>query len=213
MWSRRALGSGLMALLAAACGRSGSNRPPPDYPTFQNGMAAAQRGLSDLKALITPNDFAAFGFKAFTDVPLALVDKRFLQIYDIGLDRLKTWGPGLPVDSLPVLSPETLYPVTVSSVPVSSVRVLQVTGGYRPRALGESAIMQAIAPYRQSDDWIVRTQGLNLLMLGRHTAGQLMFVQVFYDPRLGLQVGVEQPAGHVVDLMVPLAQQANGLPS
>jgi hypothetical protein len=213
MWSRRALGSGLLALLAAACGPSGSG-PPPDFPTFPDGESAAERALSDLKALITQNDFAAFGFKALTDVPLAQVDKRYLQIYDIGLDKLRTWAPGAPVDSLLALSPETLYPITVTNVPVTSVRVLQVSSGaYRPRAFGESAIMQTIAPFRQPDDVIVRVQGLGLVMLSRRMNGILMFVQLYYDARIGLQVGVGVPAEHVVLLMVPLAQQANGLPA
>jgi len=212
VWSRRVVGLGLLALLPAGCDRFGTaaerRARGPAYPSAE---AAADRAIHNLVAFTNPRDFAAYGYKAFPDVPLSARGAA-LAMFEIGLDRLRDYVHGAPVEGLLSPTGETMYFVTVRGDVRSSVRVRRDLLGYRPAALGESENAQALARYWQAGDFIVSTPGLGLIMLGRRRADRLLFVSVYDNDYVRLKVGSEQPAALVVERMVPLARQANGLP-
>ena len=211
MWSRRAFGVSLLAAgLVSGC--VDSTRPTPLVPTAR---AAAIQALRDLQGFAVTQDYRAVGFASPDEARRSQLGDP-LTISEIGVERLRAYSPGAPVDDLLTPSPQTLYPVTVNGAVKSSVTIVRERDAFRPSAFGGPALIGPLSAYRQYvggvSDTVVRVPALNLVFLARRRAAGLMLVPVFAEPDIGLPVGRETPAASAAERMSRLVQDYDGLP-
>jgi hypothetical protein len=212
MLSRRLFSLTGLALALAGCERHHTVLEPPAFPVDRSPADAAQRAFHDLQSIADARNYPDLGFKSLSDVQIAKLETADpVDVFLIGVDRLRAFTPAsASVEALLAPSQTTFYPVSVMGEVRSSVSVVKEDGGYRPSQLGVARLMQAYAKNRKPgadvEEFLVRTPGVNLDMLGRRRGNDLYFVLLFPRPELGAAVGVETPALQIVQHMVPLAQ-------
>jgi len=188
-----------------------SSSPPP--PPSGSSDAAARDALKDLQDLATAKNYADLGFDSLEQVRQAQLGQP-MEMYDIGLDAIRSYKPGMKIDGLWTKSSETIYPVTVHGAVKSSVTVVQDGQGYEPSGMGGAPIVKELSRYRQAaSDSVVSVPGLNLTFLGRRSGGDVLLTLIFPAQDLPtLPPGRPTPAGDVLQLLVPLAKGHSGLP-
>ncbi len=137
-------------------------------------------------------------------------------MFEIGLNQLKEYKPGINPDTLLTPSSKTIYPVTVNSEVKSSVTISHKDNGYQASSFGSADIIKSLSRYRRAEapgnDFVVRVPAFNMYYLGRHVNSRLQLVPIIDDTRLKLKTGEAVPAETVLEQLVPLANSYNGLP-
>jgi len=192
-------------------------QPAPEGPAkaWPQRDRAADETLNLLKELVTDEDSAEMGFRSPDEVAHA---KRgaALEIFNIDLDRLKSYAPGADPASLLATTARWIYPVTVNGQVRSSVSVVKVAEGFRPSGFGDAETIKAVSRYRTgadpARDIVVRIPALSLYFLGKRSGSGLLLTPLNADPALDvpgqprLTPGVAVPAQVVLQRLVPLAQ-------
>lgn len=198
-------------LVAGGCERHrGENAPPAAGDTQQ----AASNGLATLQKLVTAQNYKGLGFTSPGEVKSAALAPP-LALYNIGLDRLKSYQAGQDPNTLLTPSSETIYPVTVGGQVRSSLTVVKKETGYTAAGFGNADIVQGLARYRTAntpDAFAVRIPAFSLYFLGNRAENRLMFTPVTEDNRFPFRIGVTLPAEDVLKAIAPAAQTYNGLP-
>ena len=168
-----------------------------------------------LQKLVNDQNYRAMGFDSLDEVKQAQLGQP-LDVFNIGLDQLKSYQTGANATGLLSKTAETIYPVTVSGQVKSSVTIVQKEGGYHPSSFGNAEIIKSLSRYRRGDlaanDFVVRVPALNMYFLGRKVEDRLFLTPVVEDPRLKLRPGEAVPAEIVLQDLVPLANAYNGEP-
>jgi hypothetical protein len=197
--------------LASGCAQKrGENAPAPVSDVQQ----AASNALVTLQKLVTEQNYKTLGFSSLDEVKTAALAAPF-PLFNIGLDRLKTYQAGQDSNGLLTPSSETIYPVTAGGQVRSSVTVVKKETGYTTAGFGNAEIVKGLSQYRSenvANAFAVRVPALSLYFLGNRIENRLMLTPVATDARLPFRAGVAVPAEEVLKVIVPLAQAYNGLP-
>jgi hypothetical protein len=211
MWSKNMmLLASVLIVLAACAAKVGGSAPPP----VDNPDQAAANALVTLQKLVTEANYKDLGFDSVDQVNRAVLAVP-MPVFEIGLDRIRSYQPGQDVNSLLTPSMETIYPVTVDGQTKSSVTVVKKASGYLPASFGNAAVVVALSRYRGNrpeESFTVHIPVPNMYFLGTRTADRLMLTPVIESSQLPLRVGVAVPAEEVIQAIVPLVQEYNGLP-
>lgn len=200
-------------LVLAGC--SQQNRPAP--PAVTQPQEAATNALGILQKLVTDQNFKGLGFESVDEVKNAQLGQP-LQVFNIGLDKLKGAAPGAATDaaSLLIPSPETIYPVTVQGAVRSSVTIVHKQEGYAPASFGNAEIIKALSRLRRPEsgqnEFVLRILPFNMYFLAHRVENQVVAVPIVDDPRIKAKTGEAIPLPALLDALRPLANEYNGLP-
>lgn len=198
-------------LVAVGCAQHGGENAPPQTGDAQQ---AASNALATLQKLVTAENYKGLGFGSADEVKSATLAPP-LTLYNIGLDRLKSYQDGQDANALLAVSSETIYPVTAGGQVRSSVTVVKKETGYTTASFGNAEVVKALSRYRGANapnGFAVRIPAFSMYFLGNRVENRLTLTPVFEDTRLPFRIGVAVPAEDVLKALVPLAQAYNGLP-
>lgn len=195
-------------ILAMACQREQPAKPPASDPA-----QAAADALSVLQQLVNGQNYRDLGFESADDVKQAVLTPP-LEVQNVGLDQLTRFEKGADVNGMLTKSSQTIYPVAVRGEVRSSVTIVGLEGRFKPSSFGNAALARELARYRQAGaaDFVVRVPALNLYFIARRVEKDLLLTPIVDDPRLKLPVGQAVPAEVVLEQLVPVAREYNGLP-
>jgi hypothetical protein len=199
-----------LLLSMMACQKAETPKPPSTNPE-----EAATTAIGVLQKLVNEQNFRELGFDSVDQVKQAQPGQPF-NVFKIGLEQLKGYKAEADPNGLLAQSPKTLYPVVVNGQVKSSFTVNHRESGYQASSFGNAAIIKSLSQYRQSgvvgNDFVVRVPAFNMYYLGRRIENRLLLVPIIDDPRLKLKPGEAVPAQTVIEQLVPLAKEYNGLP-
>lgn len=201
---------GAVILVAGCAQKRGASAPPP----VGDAQQAASNAITTLQKLVTEQNYKTLGFSSVDEVKSAALAAP-LPMFNIGLDRLKSYQAGQDANALLTASSETIYPVTAGGQVRSSVTVVKKESGYTTASFGNAEIVKGLSRYRSDNmpnAFAVRVPALGLYFLGNRIENRLMLTPVTEDSRLPFRVGVAVPAEEVLKAIIPLAQVYNGLP-
>jgi hypothetical protein len=179
----------------------------PQTSEEQQWKSAALEGCAKLESLITPGNSKLLGFDTAKDALLTHIGNG-IDIYTVGIDKLRVYLPGDPVTPLVKQLSSRLYPLSVrgevrSSLVVSNV---QGTGTLTTTAWGLKQLITLVTKHKKlNSDFVVWIPALNLHFLGNQHDETLMLTPLATRTLYGLSEGVPVHAGVVFAL---LAQQA-----
>jgi hypothetical protein len=206
----RFLIEGLLLLFLLGCQRSGKSTTASARPE-----QAAAFAIGVLQRLVTEQNFRSLGFDSPEQVKRAQPGQP-LAVFDVGLDQLKAYKPGVDPDHVLQQSARIIYPVTVDGQVKSSITITHKESRYQASNFGDAEIIKRLSRYRlnqpEGSDFIVRVPAFNMYFLGRRVEGRLVLVPIIDDPRLKLTPGEAVGADIVLEQLVPLANSYNGLP-
>lgn len=204
----RALPLLLCVFLIMGCQQQQSApKPPSDQP-----QEAATNALGVLQRLATSENYKNLGFQSLDEVKQAQLGQP-MEVFNLGLDKLKGYQAGQDPNTMLTPSAETIYPVTVNGAVRSGVNIIHLERGYQPASFGNADIVQRLASYRQSAvDFAVRIPAFNLYFVGRRVETRLVLTPIVSDPRLKVQAGQATPIEVVIDQLRPYVDAYNGLP-
>lgn len=198
-------------VLAAGCGQKKEEGAPPPVDDAQQ---AASSALATLQKIVTEQNYKGLGFNSATEVKGAALAQP-LPLYNIDLNRVKSFKSGQDLNTLLTASTETIYPVTVGGQVRSSVTVVKKGKGFTTASFGNAAIVRGLSRYRtkgMQGAFAVRVPFLSSYFLGNRIGNKVLLIPVAVDSRLHLREGAAVPADQVLNAIVPIAQAYNGLP-
>jgi hypothetical protein len=199
---------GLLVLV----GCSEQNPPKPPAPQPQE---AATNALGVLQKLVTEQNFKGLGFDSVDEVKNAQLGQP-LQVFTIGLDKLKGTTTAAEAASVLAPSPETIYPVTVQGAVRSSVTIMHKQEGYAPASFGNAEVIKALSRLRRpeagANEFVLRIPAFNMYFLARRVENQVMAVPIADDPRIKVKAGEAVPLPTLLEALRPIANEYNGLP-
>jgi hypothetical protein len=198
----------LGVLFAAGCSRHATAPPPP----AQQPQQAAQNAIGVLQKLVNEQNYKTLGFDSLDEVKRAQLAAP-LQVYNIGLDKLKAYQAGQDPNALLAASPETIYPVTVDGQVKTGVTIVHKEQGYEPASFGNADIVKRLASNHHNEgEFVLRIPAFNMYFVGRRVEDRLVLVPIVNDPRLKVEQGQAVPIEVVIDQLKPYVDAYNGLP-
>jgi hypothetical protein len=198
----------LGVLLMTGCSRHQNAPQPP----AQQPQEAATNALGVLQKLVNDQNYKTMGFQSLDEVKQAQLGQP-MEVYNLGLDKLKTYQAGQDPNSMLTPSGETIYPVTVGGAVRTGVTIVHKEQGYEPSSFGNADIVKRLSGYRQSEgDFVVRVPAFNMYFIARRVETRLVLVPIVNDPRLKVEPGQATPVEVVIDQLRPYADSYNGLP-
>ena len=177
-------------------------------------QAAADHALSVFQKLVNPSNFKTLGLDSLDEATQAKLAPP-LEIFNIGLDKLKGYKAGDDPEALLTKSSEMVYPLSVNGQIKSSVTVLHKEAGYQPSSFGNADVVKRLVAAEKPENgpsFIVRVPALNMFFLGGHAGGKLVLTTIIDDPRIDIRGGETRSADLVLVRLVPIAATYNGQP-
>lgn len=180
-------------------------------PLAQQPQEAANNAMGTLQKLVNEHNYKNLGFQNIYEVKQAQLGQP-LDVYIIGLEKLKEYQTGQDPSSLLTPSSETIYPVTVDGSVRTGVTIVHKEQGYESSSFGKADVVKRLAAYRQSPaEFAVRIPAFNLYFVGRHVAKRVVLVPIANNPRLKVQEGEATPLEAVMDQLRPYIESYNGI--
>ncbi|HVW76539.1 MAG TPA: hypothetical protein VHB45_02925 [Alloacidobacterium sp.] len=181
-------------------------------PPAQQPQEAATNAIGVLQKLVNEQNYKSLGFQSLDEVKQAQLGQP-MEVFNIGLDKIKSYQAGEDPNQLLTASAETIYPVTVSNAVRTGVTIVHKERGYEPSSFGNADIVKRLSAYRQTTaDFVARIPAFNMYFIGRHVDTRVVLVPIVSDPRLKVQAGEATPLEVVIDQLRPYVNAYNGLP-
>ncbi|HYK36061.1 hypothetical protein [Alloacidobacterium sp.] len=195
-------------LLTAGC-----SRPKQEpQPLAQQPREAATNALGMLRNLVNEQNYKGLGFQSVGEVKLAELGQP-MEVYIIGLERLKGYQASQDPSSLLTPSAETIYPVTVGGNVRTGVTIVHKEQGYESSSFGNADIVKRLVAYRLGpEDFAVHIPAFNLYFLGRRMNSRVVLAPIANNPRLKAPAGEATPLEGVVEQLRPYAESYDGRP-
>jgi len=186
--------------------KSGSTTPA------QQPQQAADNAIGLLQKLVNEQNYKSLGFHSLDEVKLARLGQP-MEVYNLGLEKLKSYRAGQDPNSLLTPSAETIYPVTVDGNVRTGLRIVHKEQGYEPSSFGKADIVKRLAEFRRSpEEFVVRIPAFQMYFVGRHVETRVVLVPIANDPRLRVQAGEEALLETVVEQLRPYVNSYDGQP-
>jgi len=177
--------------------------------TQQNDWdTAALKGCLQLKSLLTAGNSKLLGFDSPADASLAQIGMPF-DIYTVGIDKLRDYLPGKPVEPLFEKIDARFYPLSVAGEVRSSLVVSQrkSTNELITTSWGLMRLAKVVTKYRTSpNQFIVWCPDLNIHLLGIHPDDTFILIPLATRKSLGLEEGVPVSASVAFALLAHYAR-------
>ncbi len=176
------------------------NEPKPAAMELQE---AGENAIDVLQKLVNEQNYKSLGFLTIGEVQQAELGEP-MEVYNMGLEKLRSFRAGQDPNSVLMLSVETIFPVTVGSEVRTGVTISHREQGYEASSFGNADVVRRLAGYRQSPkEFAVRIPALNMYFVGRHVETCILLMPIINDPRLKLQAGETAPLEVVVKQLRP----------
>jgi hypothetical protein len=180
-----------------------SQRKKESSPPAQRPQEAANNAIGMLQKLVHEHNYKALGFQSVEEVQQAQLGQP-IEVYNMGVEKLKGYQTGQDPNSLLTPSSETIYPVTVGGSVRTGLMIVHKEQGYESSRFGDADVVKRLAAYRQDPrEFAVRIPGFNMYFVGRHVETRVMLVPIANDPRLSVQAGDAAPLEVIVDQLRP----------
>jgi hypothetical protein len=181
-------------------------------PSVQLQQQAADNAIGLLQKLVNEQNYKSLGFLSLDEVKQAQLGQP-MEVYNLGLEKLKSYRTGQDPSSLLTPSAETIYPVTVDGSVRTGLRIVHKEHGYEPSSFGKADIVKRLAEYRRNPgEFVVRIPVFQMYFVGRHVETCVVLVPISNDPRLKVQAGEAAPLEVIVNQLRPYANSYDGLP-
>jgi len=181
-------------------------------PAAQQPQEAAINAVSLLRKLVNEQNYKSLGFETVDEVKQARLGQP-MEVYYLGLERMKSYQAGEDPNNLLTPSAELIYPVTVGGDVRTGVTIVHKEQGYESSSFGNADIVKRLAGYRQSaKEFAVRIPAFNLYFVGRPVNSHVLLVPIANNPRLKAQAGEATPLEVVVDQLRPYVDSYDGRP-
>jgi hypothetical protein len=171
----------------------------------QQRQEAATSAISMLQKLVDGQNYKSLGFQSIDEVRQAQLGQP-IEVYNISLEKLKSYQKGQDPKSLLTPSAETIYPVIVGGSVRTGVTIVRKEQGYESSSFGHADIVKRLAQYRRSAaEFAVRIPAFNMYFVGRHMETRVVLVPIVNNPQLKVQAGEAAPLEVVVDQLRPYA--------
>jgi hypothetical protein len=171
----------------------------------QQRQEAATSAISMLQKLVDGQNYKSLGFQSIDEVRQAQLGQP-IEVYNISLEKLKSYQTGQDPKSLLTPSAETIYPVIVGGSVRTGVTIVRKEQGYESSSFGHADIVKRLAQYRRSAaEFAVRIPAFNMYFVGRHMETRVVLVPIVNNPQLKVQAGEAAPLEVVVDQLRPYA--------
>ena len=178
----------------------------------QQPQEAATNAVSLLRKLVNEQNYKSLGFKTVDEVRRAQLGEP-MEVYYLGLERMKSFQAGDDAKGLLTPSLEMIYPVTVGGDVRTGVTIVHKEQGYESSSFGNAEIVKRLAGYRQSaKEFAVHIPAFNLYFVGRPVNSHVLLVPIANNPRLKAQAGEATPLEVVVDQLRPYVDSYDGRP-
>jgi hypothetical protein len=186
-------------LATAGC----TERKKASSPSEQQPQEAANKAIGMLQKLVHEHNYKALGFQSIDEVQQAQLGQP-IEVYNMGVEKLKVYRAGQDPNSLLTPSSETIYPVTVGGSVRTGLMIVHKEQGYESSRFGDADVVKRLAAYRQGPtEFAVRIPGFNMYFVGRHVNTRVVLVPIANDPRLSVQAGDAAPLEMIVDQLRP----------
>jgi hypothetical protein len=180
-------------------------------PLAQQPQEAASSAMNTLQKLVNDQNYKSLGFETVDEVKRAQLGQP-LEVYNIGLEKLKDYQAGQEPDSLLTPSAEMIYPVTVGGDVRTGVTIIHKEQGYESLSFGRADVVKRLAAYRQSPaEFVVRIPAFNMYFVGRRVDKRVMLVPITNNPRLKVQAGEAAHLEAVMGQLRPYIDSYNGI--
>ena len=194
-------------VLMAGCSRHKNKVNPA-----QEAQEAAANAVSLLRKLVNEQNYKSLGFETVDEVMRAQLGQP-MEVYYLGLERMKSYQAGEDPNNLLTPSSELIYPVTVGGDVRTGVTIVHKEHGYESSSFGNADIVKRLAGYRQSaKEFAVHIPAFNLYFVGRPVNSHVLLVPIANNPRLKAQAGEATPLEVVVDQLRPYVDSYDGRP-
>ena len=181
-------------------------------PAAQQPQEAAINAVSLLRKLVNEQNYKSLGFETVDEVKQARLGQP-MEVYYLGLERMKSYQAGEDPNNLLTPSAELIYPVTVGGDVRTGVTIVHKEQGYESSSFGNADIVKRLAGYRRSaKEFAVRIPAFNLYFVGRPVNSHVLLVPIANNPRLKAQAGEATPLEVVVDQLRPYVDSYDGRP-
>jgi hypothetical protein len=181
-------------------------------PAAQQPQDAATNAVSLLQKLVNEQNYKNLGFRTVDEVKFAQLGQP-MEVYYLGLERMKSYQTGEDPNNLLTPSSELIYPVTVGGDVRTGVTIIHKEHGYESSSFGNADIVRRLTGYRQSaKEFAVHIPAFNLYFVGRPVNSHVLLVPIANNPRLKAQAGEATPIEAVVDQLRPYVDSYDGRP-
>lgn len=189
-----------------------SQRKNGSTPTAQQPQQAADNAIGLLQKLVNEQNYKSLGFHSLAEVKQARLGQP-MEVYNLGLEKLKSYRAGQDPNSLLTPSAETIYPITVDGSVRTGLRIVHKEQGYEPSSFGKADIVKRLAAYRRGpEEFVVRIPIFQMYFVGRHVETRVVLVPIANDPRLKVQAGEEALLETVANQLRPYVNAYDGQP-
>lgn len=180
-------------------------------PLAQQPQEAASSAIGTLQKLVDDQNYWSLGFQTLDEVKHARLGEP-IEVYMIGLEKLKDYRSGQDPSSLLVPSAETIYPVTVGGNVRTGLTIIHKEQGYESSSFGRADVVKRLAAYRKEPgEFAVRIPAFNLYFIGKHAETHVILVSIANNPRLRVQEGETAPLEAIVEQLRPYIDSYNGI--
>lgn len=212
----------LLFVLAQACNRGqGSNSTSDrgqEEPTFTDAQSAANQALVTFRKLVNAQNYKEMGFDSADEVANTSLGAP-ISTAMVNLEQLKAYKAGDDPNRLLNNLDKVYYPVAVQNAVRSTITVEQLNGRWRATGFGPANLAKQIDSARKTgaatanaQQLLVHVAPFNLYFVGNRVEGKLMLTPVADYSTYNLKAGSTLSADQVFNVLVPFAQQYNGLP-
>jgi hypothetical protein len=175
----------------------------------------AQRSLSLLHQIVTPETYKKLGFQSVDEVNRVTLGAP-MRVLMVPLDHLKEYQPGAKIEEMLQDTNEVRFPVSVEGQVRTSVVMRQIDGKWQVAKFGRPALTQALEVVRMrvvtaetpAESLLeVKIPALNLYFVGREVGSSLMLTSSVDDARFDLKQGEEVDAQQIFSKIAPYARE------
>lgn len=195
-------------ILMIGCSRQKNEPKPP----AQQPKEAATNAIVMLQKLVNDQNYKSLGFQSLDEVKQAQLGQP-IEVYNLGLEKLKSYQTGQDLNSLLTPSAETIYPVTVEGSVRTGVTIARKEQGYEASSFGNADMVRRLAAYRQhAEEFAVRIPAFGMYFVGHRVEAHVVLVPIANNPRLKVQAGETTELEAVIDQLRPYVSSYNGHP-
>jgi len=187
--------------------------------SMEKATEQARISLTELRQLVDDQNYAKLGFHS-PDEPERMQLGTPMQVYFVGLDRVRQFQSGQAPDDLLTDVSEMVYPVQVDDEVRCSLVVKKNSGDWQVQRYGQPRLSRMLTQMRdqlandsgrpKEDYFEVEIPAMYLVFVGHHDNNELKLTPVHDQPDFGFEAGKPESGSEVFTKLSDAAQDFKG---